>query len=511
VSLTEPSTPAVARDAPGRAGALAARLERLATRRNAIRVAVVAGLGTLLVALVAPTYPNYDTYYTLIWGEQLARGEAPDYDVLRTPTPHPLSTLVAAGLSFLGGAADRVAVLLTLASFVALVALLFRFAQLLLGTLAGLAAVAIVLTRTDLGFFALRAVVDVPFLALVFGAAVLELRRPRRGTSVLVLLALAGLLRPEAWVLAGAYVLWLLSGVERARLGRELVHWGALAAAGPLLWLLADLAVTGDPLYSLTSTREVAGEFQRQRSVTEAVRLIPDYLGANEKIVNVGVGGLGALLAAWLLRRRVAVPAALAGVGVATFLAIAAAGLSVIPRYLLIPSLVLNLCVAAALTGWTAARGARVRRVAVGLALVALALVGLRVPTYLDDAQTLRSRAAFVRIQHRDLKAILDHPRVAPLLGRCGPLTVPTHSTIPVIRYETGLGKEALEPSIAQRRPPERGLLLVGRTFNFEPSAARATTGLSQRSAAKWWSNYPLSTFRLVAANPSWRVYERCT
>jgi hypothetical protein len=40
---------------------------------------------------------------------------------------------------------------------------------------------------------------------------------------------------------------------------------------------------------------------------------------------------------------------ALGGLGVATFLAIAAAGLSVIPRYMTIPSILLSLCVAVAL------------------------------------------------------------------------------------------------------------------------------------------------------------------
>ena len=66
--------------------------------------------------------------------------------------------------------------------------------------------------------------------------------------------------------------------------------------------------------------------------------------------MTVGVGGLGLLLALYLLRRRALLPVALGGLGVATFLAIAAAGLSVIPRYMTIPSILLSLCVAVALT-----------------------------------------------------------------------------------------------------------------------------------------------------------------
>ena len=372
MSVTEPLTP------PARRSSLAARVEDLATRRNLLLLLGAGVAATLGIFFLRPTYPNYDTYYTLIWGDQLAHGELPDYDVFRTPTPHPLSTLFAAGASFLGGAADRFMVLVTMGSFLALVALLFRFTQVLLGPLVALVAVAVLLTRADLDFYALRGVVDVPFLALVFGAAVLEVARPRRGVPVIVLLGLAGLLRPEAWVLSGAYVLWMAWGAPD-RLG-ALLRYGAMAAVAPVLWLLADWAVTGEPLYSLTSTREVAGEFGRQRGAIDAIGLIPEYVGANEKIVNVAAGGLGALLALWLLRGRALLPLALVAVGVATFLAISVAGLSVIPRYLVIPSLILNLCVAAALVGWALVSEPRARRVAVGVAVVAFALVAFRTP-----------------------------------------------------------------------------------------------------------------------------------
>ncbi len=97
----------------------------------------------------------------------------------------------------------------------------------------------------------------------------------------------------------------------------------------------------------------MAGQFGRQRSVPKAISLIPDYLGANEKIVNVGAGTLGCLLGAYILRRRVALPAALMAIGLGLFLLISAAGLSVIPRYLAVPSILLNVGVAVALFGWT--------------------------------------------------------------------------------------------------------------------------------------------------------------
>ena len=105
---------------------------------------------------------------------------------------------------------------------------------------------------------------------------------------------------------------------------------------------------------------------------------------------------------------------------------------------------------------------------------------------------------------------MMQDPNVAALLGRCGPITVPTHSAIPVIEYDTGLPKSAIQASIAQKRPPDHGLLFIGANFNFEPAAQRAVTASSQASARQWWSNYPLSTFTYIASNPYWRVYARC-
>jgi hypothetical protein len=197
--------------------------------------------------------------------------------------------------------------------------------------------------------------------------------------------------------------------------------------------------------------------------------------------------------------------------GVATFLAIAAAGLSVIPRYLAVPSILFNLGVAVALTGWLVVREPRrAHRLLLGLFVVTLVVGAWRAVPYDKDLRKLHGQVSFVRQQHSGLKAILDDPKVVPLLESCRPITVPTHSAIPVIRFQTGIKKGALQATIAQDAPPKRGLLLIGHTFNFEPSAARSTSGVSERSARKWWSNYPLSTFKFVAGNDRWRVYAKC-
>src|SRR4051794_15329522 len=304
MTLADPST-------SGRGARLAARADALATRRNATIAAVLAGLLVLGLFFGLHTFPNYDSYYQLLWGQDIAHGRLPDYAVFRSPTPHPLSELVGLLLSPFGLAADRLMVLITLIAWVGLLWAIYRFTKHLLGTLVAAVAVLVMLTRTDLEFFALRGVVDIWFLFFIFAAAALEVQRPRRGMPVMLLLVLAGLLRPEAWVLAGFYVLWLfpVKGI------RGIWPYALLVIGAPLLWLVWDWIVTGKPLYSLTSTRETAGEFKRDHGVIEAIKLVPDYVGANEKIVNVAIGGLGTLTALWMLRKRALLPVALMAIG----------------------------------------------------------------------------------------------------------------------------------------------------------------------------------------------------
>src|SRR3954451_11770453 len=313
MTLAEPPT-------SGRGARLAARAEGLATRRNATIAAVLVGIVVVGLFFGLQTYPNYDSYYQLVWGQDLAHGRLPDYNVFRSPTPHPLSELVGLLLSPFGLAGDRLLVLITLVAWAGLLWAIYRFTKHLLGTLVAAVAMIVMLTRTDLEFFALRGVVDLWFLFFVFAAAALEVHRPRRGMPVMLLLVLAGLLRPEAWVLAGVYVLWMFP----AKGFRGIWPYVLLAIAPVVAWLAWDWIVTGKPLYSLTSTRETAGEFKRNRGLVGAVKLVPDYIGANEKIVNDAIGGLGAVAALWYLGWRAKIPLALMVIGVFTFLALAA-------------------------------------------------------------------------------------------------------------------------------------------------------------------------------------------
>ena len=85
------------------------------------------------------------------------------------------------------------------------------------GPAAGAVAALLILTRIPVLSFGVRAYVDIPYVALVLGAILAEARRPRTMLP-LILLALAGLLRPEAWLFSFAYVAWRRDlGCSRSR------------------------------------------------------------------------------------------------------------------------------------------------------------------------------------------------------------------------------------------------------------------------------------------------------
>ena len=172
--------------------------------------AAAVAIGGLTWLIFSRAFLNYDTLYSLIWGRDVAHGRTPDYETTLAPTPHPLAEAVGIPVSLLGEDGGYTAMLaLALLAFGAFVWGVFLLGRESFGLAAGVLAAVVVATRDPFLSQAVRAYVDIPFLALVVAAAVLEVRRPKRGLPVLVLLGLAGLLRPEAWLLGAAYWLYV--------------------------------------------------------------------------------------------------------------------------------------------------------------------------------------------------------------------------------------------------------------------------------------------------------------
>ncbi len=230
--------------------------------RERLALAALALAAVAAWALV-PTYPDYDAYHHLVWGRDLLHGVTPGFQDFAAPTEHPLYLALGALLSLAGEHADRLLVLVTILSLVALTGGAYALGRALFGGAAGAAGALFVGSSFAFALYAVRAFVDVPFLALVVWAAALEAQRPRRGLAPMALLAAAGLLRPDAWVLAGLYWLWCLPG----RRSRDRAALLALVILAPGLWAAVDYAVTGDPLFSLHATKDLAADLGRERGL----------------------------------------------------------------------------------------------------------------------------------------------------------------------------------------------------------------------------------------------------
>ena len=368
-------------------------------------------VGGLALLAYGPAALGYDASWALLWGDELLHGRQPGYEAVGAPTPHPLLNAVCVPLAALGDLAGDALIGLTALAFGWLAVAAYLLGTRLFSRPVGVVFAGLLLTRATLGGEMVQALVDVPYLALVVSAAATEARRPRAGWPVLLQLALAGLLRPEGWLLAAAYGAYLLPGLDlRARL-----RTAALAATAPLAWLATDLAVTGDPLFSLHTTRDLAETLNRPRDFRAAVETAPQYL---ESVLGTGValvGLAGCVVAALALYERALLPLAILGLGLLTFMALGIAGLPILTRYLLVPGVVLALFCAVVIAGWTALprghawRTRLVVAAAAGAAGVAAALPG--------DVRQHDRFAAFTGGLARaqaDLERAVDHPAVRP-------------------------------------------------------------------------------------------------
>jgi hypothetical protein len=473
---------------------------------------VFAGMCVVAAAgfLAYPTYPVYDSYYALLWGRELVHGQHLSFQAYRAPTEHPLSVAFSAVLSLVGKHADRLLVAATIVSFLVLAAGLYRLSRISFSPLVGAVAVVLLLTRFSFAFLAVRGYVDIPYLAAVVWAAALEAEHPRRGGfGVFGLLFAAELMRPEAWLLGGLYWLWY----ARRRPLRQTLPWLAVVIAGPLIWAGLDLAVTGDPLFSFHSTNDLAVTLGRNLALSGVPGALGNYLVRLDKTPVLIGAGAGAILALVLMPRRIWVPLAVMLVGLLTFVAIGAGGLSVIDRYLLVPALMGMVFCAFALGGWSALEpGGLFRRVWI-LAAALLALYGIAVSASTLSISNALTELGFRGDSHNALAVILAKPKVRDGL-RCGPLSVPNHKLVPEARWILGRGPGGVIARSDARAEAAAGhRALLGR---MQHGVALYPTGLAvQREALvaaddNPLDQVPLAGFVRVAHTQYYGAFARC-
>lgn len=457
---------------------------------------VLAALG-LFVAY--RTQANYDATYSLVWGRDLLHGELPGFDAYRASTPHPLALVLGAVLSPLGDLAPRAWVLMTMVAFVALVCGVHRFARLIFGPLVALLAAALVATRPDFVSLGLNGSQDMPFLALFVWVFALEAARPRRGGAVWVLIVLAGLLRPEAWLLGGLYWLWLLPGSNWP----ERVRRSGLVAVAPAVWLAMDLLVTGDPLHSFTHTTDLAGSLGKQESAVGAAAEAAPALARFVKPVELLLACAGVLVAWRYAPRRAYLPFLLVGFGIATYLLLALAGFSAIPRYLASAAVGVLVLAAVACGGFTLLEvGERGRRLWIAATCAALLASAGYLAVRGSFGQVLDQAALRVDVR-ADLAALVDGERFAAAL-ECGDVTVPNHNMTPYLRWRLDLGEGDVRARSAGSGPAGNGahLIVRGEALESEFRPFQADDPPEVQQVQPGWE--PL------ARNRSFEAYRAC-
>ena len=488
---------------------------RAGTASPLVPIAWIAGGAIALWLVFSHGFVQYDTFYALVWGDEIAGGGDPDYSAPLAPTPHPLATLLGVLLSPLGDGAEAAVMVIAFLSLSAVAYLVYRLGAEWLNPAVGALAAAIVITRQPLLDFGVRAYVDIPYLALLLCALLIETRRRRAGAPVLALLAVAGLLRPEAWLFSGAYLLYLVyAGPERPRggplapvadflRGRDGLLLAALAVSAPVAWVLFDLVFAGDALHSLTGTQDTVEALDRDTGLAGLVIDGPRRLGeVLREPVLIGAA-VGIALFVTLRRDRALIGLAALVLSLAAFSVLAIAGLAVLTRYLLPAAAILAIFCAAGALGWLdLARGDRWRRawalIGAGLIVVMLAFV----PAQVERISDLRDSIEAQDELGDDLRELADS---GAFDAGCGPITVPDERAIPFLAL--WLDEQPSEIHVAgdtETQPEPTGYLLIGRSQN-----AKNLFTLGAGDTAREEPPIPNGAHR-VESNDSWDVYETC-
>ena len=500
-----------------------------------VPAAWVAGVSAVLLLLFPGGFPNYDTIYALVWGREMAHGMSPDIGSALPPTPHPLTELIGLVTTPLGDGAITVTMVIAYAALGLIGFFVYRLGAIWFDRWVGSVAAAIVLTRAPFLSNGLRAYIDLPYIALCLAALLVEAKRPRSGWPVLALLALAGLLRPEAWLFAFAYLLYLaidpeklaepVEGTVRASLERAdtqrvglirptLVRardaltvpspWLiALAFSGPILWAIFDAITQGDPLYSWTGTKETVETLERQTGPVDLVLYGPRRLGEVLQWPGmVGAAG-GVVLGLAFLRRRSVLGVAAAALALLAFAILACGGLAILPRYTMLAAAILAIFAALGLLGWRLLPKQHPwRRWWIGFAALVALMFVVWAPNQWDlDSRVDTDLTNQAEIEG-DLADLVDDGAFEPL---CGPIAVPNHRAVPRLAFGLDIRpSEVVSYSESEEELPEHGYFVIPASdltienFILDPGDP---TKINMD---------PPAGFELVAENESWQVYRRC-
>ncbi len=392
---------------------------------------MIVGVPALLWLLYKPSYVNFDARYSLLWARDIVHGHTPDYTAVFAPTPHPLQTLVSFPVLLAGDSSAKVMVALTLLSLGVLTWLVYKLGAELWHPAAGIVAAAVVASRPTLDRFALIGYQDLAFAAVVVWALLLETRKPKRGTAPLVLLLIAGLMRPDAWLLSLLYVAYLWRDLEPGRRAQM----GALAVGAPILWVAQDWIITGQPLHSLHGTKTLAGEVNRRRPPLT----IPTRTAWYFKLLLLWPLAAGVpigLVFAWRYARKRFTPLVAVAAALTLWIVVTSiVGLSLIQRYLVTPGSLLAVVYGLGVFGWLKLRPEQSRQAWTAIGLLSLALSLAYIPAQASKLSSIKHTMNREARNYADLKLVGNAPAVRAKFRQCGSISTIGHKAMPDLRY----------------------------------------------------------------------------
>jgi hypothetical protein len=350
-------------------------------RRAHGRVLVLAGAcpAVAVVSLAVPAVPTYDPWAWVVFGRELV---VPGLGLSTVGGSgwKPLAVLFTAPLALLGGAAPTLWLVIVRTAGLAALVLTFRLAARVGGSVAGALAALALLVSSDWLRFLLAGNVEPLVVALMLGAIELHLDGRRRGAFVLG--ALAGLARPELWLLVAAYAAYLWWSERR---------WWPLALGVPgmiALWIVPDWLGSGH-LFHIFHLARISGEPHRlQRAANPGLALVGGAAGIAP--VPVWIAALCGV--AFGIRARDRTVVTLACVVAAWVLPTVAGteqGYPAVPRYLFEPIAIC--CVLAGIGGVAVVRVAHRPR---SRAALALALAAISAPFIISRVSGLARQVA---------------------------------------------------------------------------------------------------------------------
>ena len=330
-------------------------------------------------SLALPSAPSYDPWAWIVFGRELVL-PGPAFSTIASTGWKPLAVLFTAPLALAGSAAPSLWLVVVRSAGLAALVLAFRLGARAGGPVAGaIAALALLATSEWLRYLS-AGNIEPLVVALTLGAIELHLRGRRGGAFVLG--ALAGLARPEVWLLVGAYAayLWL---TER--------RWWPLALGIPVmfaLWIVPDWQGSGDLLHTFHLARISAEPTSLQGTGDPVLELLRGT--GTIAPAPVWIGALCGLAFGWRARdRTVAALALVAAAWAVPTVAGTALGYPAVPRYLVVAAAIC--CV---LAGIGLAAVVRLATRPWARAVLAAALLAASAPFAVSRAAGLADQAA---------------------------------------------------------------------------------------------------------------------